>query len=183
VAILLCGTASPAGGCSNALVDLPIAVSPVVVGLALILVYGKFEPIGRWLDDHGIQIIFAIARHGARDDLRLAAARRAREVAPVLEEIGDEQEQAAWTLGATALADVLADHAAGDPLGTRLRRRADDSPAALGEYGAVAVVSGNLEGRPRPLTLFVQEHFENFDGQAPTRHLVRARGDRRVTLI
>ena len=70
------------------------------------------------------------ARHGARDD-RSSRCRssRARSI-PVLREIGTEQEQAAATLGAGALADLLPGHAAGDPLGGRLRRRADDGARA-----------------------------------------------------
>ena len=79
-----------------------------------------------------------------------------REVVPVLQEIGTEQEQAAATLGASAVADLLADHAAGDPLGRRLRRRAHDGARALGEFGAVSVVSGQDRGQTETLPLFVE---------------------------
>lgn len=148
----------------DALVDLPIAVSPVVVGLALILVYGKFEPIGRWLDSRGIQIIFSIPGM-VLATIFVSLPLVVRAIAPVLEEIGVEQEQAAWTLGATSwqafrrvtLPAIRWALAYGMVLA--LAR-------SLGEYGAVAVVSGNLVGQTQTLTLFVQERFENFDAQS-----------------
>jgi sulfate transport system permease protein len=85
-----------------------------------------------------------------------------REVVPVLREIGDEQEQAAATLGASALADVLARHAAGDPLGVAYGVVLTTA-RALGEFGAVSVVSGRARGQTETLTLLVEERFENFD--------------------
>ena len=59
-------------------IDLPFAVSPVVVGLTLILVYGQNGWFGQWFIDHGHPVIFAVPGHGARDDLRVAAVRRPR---------------------------------------------------------------------------------------------------------
>ena len=86
----------------------------------------------------------------------------AREVAPVLREIGDEQEQAAATLGAPRLADVLAHHAAGDPLGRRLRRRAvhraRDRRVRRGQRRL-----GKIAGETETLTLLVEKRFTNFD--------------------
>jgi sulfate/thiosulfate transport system permease protein len=148
----------------DALVDLPIAVSPVVVGLALILVYGRFEPIGGWLSDRGIQIIFSIPGM-VLATIFVALPLVVRAIAPVLEEIGVEQEQAAWTLGATSwqafrrvtLPAIRWALAYGMVLS--LAR-------SLGEYGAVAVVSGNLVDQTQTMTLFVQERFQNFDQQS-----------------
>jgi sulfate transport system permease protein len=148
----------------DALVDLPIAVSPVVVGLALILVYGQFEPIGRFFSGHGVDIIFALPGM-VLATIFVSLPLVVRAIAPVLEEIGIEQEQAAWTLGATAwqtfrrvtLPAIRWALAYGMVLA--LAR-------SLGEYGAVAVVSGNLVGQTQTLTLFVQERFENFDQQS-----------------
>ncbi|MBK5333351.1 MAG: ABC transporter permease subunit, partial [Ilumatobacteraceae bacterium] len=143
------------------LIDLPIAVSPVVVGLALILVYGKFEPIGGWFDDHGIKIIFAYPGM-VLATVFVSLPLVVREVAPVLEEIGIEQEQAAWTLGANrvqtfrrvTLPAIRWALAYGVVL--TLAR-------SLGEYGAVAVVSGRLIGKTQTATLVVEERFQNFD--------------------
>ena len=109
----------------NALVDLPFAVSPVVVGLALLLVYGRRDGwIGPWLADHGVQVIFSTPGM-ILATMFVSLPFVVREVIPVLREIGTEQEQAAATLGAGGLADVLPHHAAGDPLGRGLRRGPD----------------------------------------------------------
>jgi sulfate/thiosulfate transport system permease protein len=145
----------------NSLIDLSIAVSPVVVGLALILIYGRFEPVGRWLDNHGIQIIFALPGMVIAT-IFVSLPLVVRAVSPVLEEIGTDQEQAAYTLGASrwqgfwriTLPAIRWALAYGVVLS--LAR-------ALGEFGAVAVVSGNIEGQTQTLTLFVEEHFQNFD--------------------
>ena len=83
----------------NALIDLPLAVSPVVVGLALILVYGRFTPIGGWLDNYGIQVIFSTPGM-VLATVFVSLPLVVRSIVPVLEELGDEQEQAARTLGA-----------------------------------------------------------------------------------
>ena len=148
----------------NALIDLPVAVSPVVVGLALILVYGRTTPVGVWLGDHGLDIIFAVPGM-VMATMFVSLPLVVRAVAPVLEEIGTEQEQVASTLGASAL--------------TTFRRITLPSirwalvfgvvltlARGLGEYGAVAVVSGRLVGQTQTATLFVEERFQNFDQPA-----------------
>jgi sulfate transport system permease protein len=148
----------------NAAIDLPIAVSPVVVGLALILVYGKFEPIGGWLDRHGIGIIYAIPGM-VLATVFVSLPLVVRAVAPVLEEIGTDQEQAARTLGASGfqtfrritLPSIRA--AVGYGVVLSLAR-------CIGEFGAVAVVSGRIVGQTQTATLFVQERFENYDQPA-----------------
>jgi sulfate transport system permease protein len=148
----------------NALIDLPLAVSPVVVGLALILVYGRFAPLGGWLDSIGIEVIFSVPGM-VLATVFVSLPLVVRAVVPVLEEMGDEQEQAARTLGANArqtfrritLPGIRA--ALGYGLVLCLAR-------ALGEYGAVAVVSGRLVGQTQTLTLFVEERFQNFDQTA-----------------
>src|SRR5215212_7161655 len=85
----------------DALIDLPFAISPVVVGLSLVLLYGRTGWFGPWLSDHGIQIIFAVPGI-VLATIFVSLPFVAREVAPVLKEIGDEQEQAAATLGASS---------------------------------------------------------------------------------
>jgi len=148
----------------DALLDLPIAVSPVVVGLALILVYGRTTGAGAWLGEHGLDVIFAPPGM-ILATIFVSLPLVVRAVAPVLEEIGTEQEQAAWTLGAS-------------PLQTFRRITVPAIRWALvfgvvltlarglGEYGAVAVVSGRLVGQTQTATLFVEERFQNFDQPA-----------------
>ena len=145
----------------NALIDLPIAVSPVIVGLALILVYGRTTGVGRTLAEIGINVIFSIPGM-VMATIFVCIPLVVRAVAPVLEEIGDEQEQAAATLGAgpvqaflrITLPSIRGALAYGVVLA--LAR-------SLGEYGAVAVVSGRLVGRTQTVTLLVQERYLNFD--------------------
>jgi len=145
----------------NALIDLPLAVSPVVVGLALILVYGRLTTVGGWFSDRGIDIIFATPGM-VLATIFVSIPLVVREIAPVLEEVGVEQEQAAWTLGASTfqafrrvtLPAIRWALAYGVVL--TLAR-------SLGEFGAVAVVSGRLVGRTQTMTLLVEERFQGFD--------------------
>ena len=92
----------------NAAIDLPFAVSPVVVGLALLLVYGSRDGwFGDWLAEHGIQMIFSVPGM-VLATMFVSLPFVVREAIPVLREIGTDQEQAAATLGAGPLADLLA---------------------------------------------------------------------------
>jgi sulfate transport system permease protein len=137
-------------------IDLPLALSPVVVGLALVL--GWF---GTWLGAHGVQVVFAfpsIAIATAFVSLPFVA----RELIPVLREIGEEQQQAAATLGATPLQTfwriTLPAIRPALTYGIVLT-----AARALGEYGAVAVVSGAIQGQTETLTLIVQRDWTNFN--------------------
>ena len=160
-AILLVRHRFPGRRLVSALIDLPLAVSPVVVGLALILVYGRFAPLGGWLEDRGVQVIFALPGM-VLATVFVSLPLVVREVTPVLEEIGTDQEQAAWTLGANGfqtfrrvtLPAIRWALAYGVVL--TLAR-------ALGEFGAVAVVSGRLVDKTQTVTLVVEERFQNFD--------------------
>jgi sulfate/thiosulfate transport system permease protein len=148
----------------SALVDLPLSVSPIVVGLALVLVYGgRTGWFGPSLESAGLQVIFStpgIVMATAFVTLPLMI----REVVPTLEEIGTEQEQAARSLGANAwqtfrritLPGVKWAVVYGVVL--TLAR-------SLGEFGAVKVVSGNVLGQTRTATLVVEEKYLNFDQQ------------------
>lgn len=145
----------------NAVIDLPFALSPVVVGLALFLVYARTGWFGPWLDAHGIQIVFALPAM-VLATIFVSLPFVVREVVPVLREIGTEQEEAAWTLGASPLATfrriTLPAIRWGVTYGVVLT-----TARALGEFGAVSVVSGNLIGRTQTLTLHVQNRFQAFD--------------------
>jgi sulfate transport system permease protein len=147
----------------NALIDLPIAVSPVVVGLALVLVYGRLTGVGKALAGIGINVIFSIPGM-VMATIFVCIPLVVRAVGPVLEEIGDDQEQAAQTLGAgpvqTFLRITLPSIRGALAYGVVLALA-----RSLGEYGAVAVVSGRLVGRTQTVTLLVQERYQNFDQQ------------------
>src|SRR5690348_4432672 len=91
----------PGAGVVNAIVDLPLALSPVVVGLSLFLLYGRTGWFGPWLEQHGIQMLFALPSM-VLATVFVSLPFVAREVVPTLRELGDDQEQAARTLGAGA---------------------------------------------------------------------------------
>ena len=145
----------------SALLDLPLGVSPVIVGLAMVIVYGRRGGFGGWLAEHGIRIIFAWPGM-VLATMFVCIPFVAREVIPVLREIGTEQEQAAQTLGASSWQTfrmiTLPAIRAGIGFGVVLT-----TARALGEYGAVAIVSGKLSGRTETLTVHVEERFLNFD--------------------
>jgi sulfate/thiosulfate transport system permease protein len=146
----------------NALVDLPFAVSPVVVGLALLLIYGRRDGwIGTWLADHGIRVIFSTPGM-ILATMFVSLPFVVREVIPVLREIGTEQEQAAATLGAggfqTFFRITLPAIRWGVAYGVVLT-----TARALGEFGAVSVVSGRLSGQTETATLFVESRYLRFD--------------------
>src|SRR5580704_17246618 len=143
------------------IVDLPFGISPVVVGLALLLVYGRTGWFGNWLAAHSIEVIFAVPC------MVLATAFVslpfvARETIPVLHELGTDSEQAAATLGANSWQTfwrvTLPAIRWGVVYGVVLT-----TARALGEFGAVSIVSGRIEGQTQTLPLYVQDRFENFD--------------------
>ncbi len=148
-------------GLLGLVIDLPFAISPIVVGLALVLVYGQNGWFGGWLAENGIQVIFSVP------GMVLATAFVslpfvARETVPVLRELGTDAEQAAATLGANAWQTfwrvTLPAIRWGVVYGVVLT-----TARALGEFGAVSVVSGRIEGQTQQLPLYVQDRFENFD--------------------
>ena len=151
----------PGKGLVNAVVDLPLALSPVVVGLALLLLYGRLGWFGPWLARHGIEIVFALPGM-ILATIFVSLPFVVREVVPVLREIGTEQEQAAATLGASGwqtfrritFPAIRWAVAYGVVLTTA---------RSLGEFGAVSVISGRISGKTDTLTLYVQKQFENFD--------------------
>jgi sulfate transport system permease protein len=145
----------------SAAIDLPFAVSPVVIGLALILVYGRGGWFGDTLLDNGIQVIFSTPGM-VLATIFVSLPFVVREVVPVLREIGTEQEQAAATLGASPLQTffriTLPAIRWGVAYGVVLT-----TARALGEFGAVSIVSGKLAGQTETLTLHVEKRFQNFD--------------------
>jgi sulfate transport system permease protein len=151
----------PGRGLLNAVIDLPFALSPVVIGLSLLLVYGQNGLLGGWLKDMGFQVIFAMPSM-VLATVFVSLPFVVREVMPVLREIGTDQEEAAYTLGASPLrtfwAVTLPSIRWGVIYGVVLT-----TARSLGEFGAVSVVSGRLSGKTETLTLYVEERYSEFD--------------------
>ena len=159
--LLIVRTKMPGRRIMDALIDLPFAVSPVVIGLSLVLVYGNDGFLGGPLGDAGFEIIFSTPGI-ILATVFVSLPFVVREVIPVLREIGTEQEEAAGTLGASpwqtfwriTLPAIRPAVGYGVVLTTA---------RALGEYGAVSVVSGKLVGRTETATLHVEDRFQSFD--------------------
>ncbi len=161
VSLILARHRFPGAWLLDALVDIPLAISPVIIGLGLILVYGKVGWFGNWLAGNGINVIFSlpgIVMASAAVSLPYVV----REVLPVLQEIGTEQEQAARTLGARPLSVfwriTLPNIRRGVAYGVTLT-----TARVLGEFGAVAIVSGNITGKTQTYTLFIADSIDNLD--------------------
>lgn len=145
----------------SALLDVPLSVSPVVVGLALVLVYnGRDGWFGPTLESMGVQVIFSTPGM-VMATVFVALPLMIREVVPVLEELGDEQEQAARSLGANAAQTfwriTLPAIKWAVVYGVVL-----SLARSLGEFGAVKIVSGNIAGQSQTATLAVEETYQNF---------------------
>jgi sulfate transport system permease protein len=160
-ALLLVRTEFRGKALLNAAIDLPFAISPVVIGLSLYLLYGREGWFGGWLLDSGFQILFSLPGM-VLATIFVSLPFVVREVVPVLHEIGDEQEQAAQTLGANwwqtfrrvTLPAIRWGVAYGVVLATA---------RALGEFGAVAVVSGRVVGETETAPLWVWREFGQFN--------------------
>jgi len=145
----------------SVLIDLPLSVSPVVVGLALVLVYnGRFGWFGPYLEDHGLQVIFATPGMIMATCFVILPL-VIREVVPVLEEMGDDQEQAARSLGANARQTFLRITLPGIKWAV-VYGMVLSLARALGEFGAVKVVAGNVAGESQVSTVLVQAKYQNF---------------------
>ena len=162
ISILLVRYDFPGRGALSALIDLPLSVSPVVVGLALLLAYGGSNgTFGPALEDVGLQVAFAtpgIIMATAFVSLPLVI----REIVPVLQEIGTEQEQAATSLGSgpwqTFWRITLPSIKWALVYGVVL-----SLARALGEFGAVKIVSGNVAQQTQTATLVVEQKYQDFE--------------------
>ncbi len=146
------------------IIDLPFSISPVVAGLMIMLLYGRQGWFGSWFQDRGIDIVFALP------GMILATAFVSmpfvvREVIPVLEEAGVDQEEAARTLGANDWQIfwrvTLPNIRWGLMYGVLLT-----NARAMGEFGAVSVVSGNVANTTQSLPLFVEEAYKQYETEA-----------------
>jgi sulfate transport system permease protein len=144
-------------GLLQAVIDLPFAVSPVVVGVALIMLWGTAGVLGFVQNDFGVKIIFGLPGI-VLASIFVTVPFVIREVEPVLHELGTEQEEAAATLGATWWQTfwriTLPSIRWGLTYGIVLT-----VARTLGEYGAVVMVSSNLPGKSQTLTLLVSDRY------------------------
>ena len=163
------------------ILDLPFSISPVVAGLMIVLLYGRNGWFGPWLQAADIKIVFALP------GMLLATAFVtlpfvAREVIPTLEEMGADQEEAARILGASdwqvfwrvTLPSIRWSLLYGVIL---------TNSRAMGEFGAIVVVSGSIAGKTQTLPLFVEESYKQYHTQSAYSAAVLLAGLAVVTLV
>jgi sulfate transport system permease protein len=147
------------------LIDLPFSISPVVAGLLFVLLFGMHGLLGHWLEVHHIQILFALPGM-VLATMFVTFPYVARELIPIMRAQGREQEEAALTLGAggwrTFWHVTLPSVRWGLFYGIVLC-----NARAMGEFGAVAVVSGHIAGQTDTLPLRVEKLYNEFDPVAP----------------
>jgi sulfate transport system permease protein len=148
----------------SALIDLPLALSPVVVGLCIVFAWGNNGWFGSYAEDAGVQVLFAVPGM-VLATIFVCIPFVVREVVPVLREVGTDQEEAAATLGANGMQTfwriTLPAIRWGVVYGVILT-----TARALGEYGAVAVVSGQISGNTETMTLFVKSQYDQLGTDA-----------------
>jgi sulfate/thiosulfate transport system permease protein len=148
----------------DTIINLPFAISPIVIGLSLFLLYGNNGWFGPSLEEAGVQILFSWPAM-VLASIFVSLPFVVRETVPVLQEIGTEQEQAASTLGAngwqTFWRITLPAIRWGVAYGVVLT-----TARVLGEFGAVTIVSGSISGETETMPLFVAKAFEQFNEEA-----------------
>jgi sulfate/thiosulfate transport system permease protein len=163
VALTLARDRFPGKRLVSALVDLPLAVSPVIVGLMAVLLFGRGGWFAPFFAARGIQIIFALPSM-ILVTIFISIPFVIREVVPVLQELGLEEEQAAWTLGASKIQTffrvTLPNIRWGLLYGVAL-----SAARSIGEVGAVLIVSGAIQGQTETATLFILRSFDQFREQ------------------
>jgi sulfate transport system permease protein len=143
------------------LVDMPFAVSPVIAGLVFVLLYGAHGWLGPWLAEHDVRIVFAVPGI-VLATLFVTLPFVARELLPLLQQRGDDEELAALTLGASGFQTffrvTLPNLKWGLLYGVILT-----NARAMGEFGAVSVVSGHIRGRTNTLPLHVEVRYNEYE--------------------
>jgi sulfate/thiosulfate transport system permease protein len=146
------------------LIDLPFAVSPVISGLVFVLLFGRRGWLGPWLIDHGFQVVFAVPGI-VLATIFVSFPFVAREIIPIMEATGTEEEEAARVLGAGGLQlfrrVTLPNIKWGLLYGVILA-----NARAMGEFGAVSVVSGHIRGVTNTLPLHVEILYNEYNAQA-----------------
>jgi sulfate transport system permease protein len=146
------------------LIDLPFSVSPVVAGLMLVVLFGLQGYMGKWLQAHDINILFNTAGM-VLATVFVTCPFVARELIPVMQAAGNEQEEAALTLGASGWQTfwhvTLPSVKWGLLYGIILC-----NARAMGEFGAVSVVSGHITGKTNTMPLRVEQLYNEWNTQA-----------------
>jgi sulfate/thiosulfate transport system permease protein len=145
----------------GALIDLPFSVSPVVAGLMYVLLFGGHAPLGGWLEAHGLRVVFAVPGI-VLASVFVTFPFMARELIPLMQAQGADEEQAALVLGAsgwqTFLRVTVPNVKWGLLYGVILT-----NARAMGEFGAVSVVSGHIRGETNTLPLHVEVLYNEYD--------------------
>jgi sulfate transport system permease protein len=160
VALVIARDRFPGRALMSAFVDLPLAVSPVIVGLMAVVLFGLggwFEP---WFTSHGIRILFALPSM-VLVTIFICIPFVIREVVPVLQEVGITEEEAARTLGASSLQMFFRVTLKNIRWGL-LYGIALTTARSIGEIGAVLIVSGQITGQTETATLYVLRAFDQF---------------------
>jgi sulfate transport system permease protein len=146
------------------LIDLPLAVSPVIAGMVFVLLFGAHGLLGPWLAAHGVPVIFALPGIVLATTF-VTFPLVARELIPLMEAQGAEEEDAAIVLGATGLQTFLRVTLPKIKWGL-LHGVVLCTARAIGEFGAVSVVSGHIRGRTNTLPLHVEILYNEYEYQA-----------------
>lgn len=143
------------------LIDLPLSVSPVIAGLIYVLLFSIEAPLGKWLASINIQIIFAVPGI-VLATLFVTFPYAARELIPLMQQLGNDEEEAAQLLGAKGLSTfwrvTLPNIKWGLMYGTLIC-----AARAIGEFGAVSVVSGHIQGKTNTLPLHVEILYNEYN--------------------
>jgi sulfate transport system permease protein len=143
------------------LIDLPLAVSPVVSGLVYVLLFGLNGWFGAWMQEHGFTIVYALPGI-ILATMFVTFPYVARELIPLMQQLGNDEEEAAITLGAggwfTFFRVTLPKIRWGLVYGVILC-----NARAMGEFGAVSVVSGNIRGMTNTMPLQIESLYQDYN--------------------
>ncbi len=163
VALVITRDRFPGRSLMSAFVDLPLAVSPVIVGVMVVLLFGRGGWFESWFAARGIQILFALPSM-ILVTIFICIPFTIREIVPVLQELGFSEEEAAHTLGASSLQTFFRVTLKNVRWGL-LYGIALTTARAIGEIGAVLIVSGSITGKTETATLYILRAFDqNQDG-------------------
>jgi len=151
----------PGRGLVLTAIEIPFSISPIIAGICYLLLYGRQGYLGPWLLDHDIQVLFALPGI-VLVTMFVTAPFVAREVLPLLQAQGSEQEQAAVTLGATGW-QVFRRVTLPNIRWALLYGAVLCTARAVGEFGGVSVVSGNIRGQTNTLPLQVELLFNDLN--------------------